>query len=414
MRQQPSISTARREFLKFLAASPYVAALGGVAAFLEKRSFAQDTQRGANLITSPAEAFDVLDFEEVAHRNVNPGHWAYMVSGVDDDATLRTNREGYQHVQLRPRRLRDATKVDTRVELFGAVYSSPIFLCPVSGHQAFYSGGELAVARAAKARGTLQFLSLATSTAVEEVNKELGRPVWQQFYAPASWDACEKILRRIEAAGCSVIALTVDNSTGRNSETFLRTRPKNTSQCTTCHESADGPTPRERPMYDGVNMAGLGFTDPSMDWAFVDRLRKFWKGKFIIKGIDTHEDARLCIEHGADAILVSNHGGRATETSRATIEALPEVAEAVGGRVPIFVDGGIRRGTDAFKALALGASAVGIGRPYIWGLGAFGQAGVDRVLEILQGELQLAMGNCGTQKVSDINRAYVATPDWKT
>lgn len=414
MRQQPSISTARREFLKFLAASPYVAALGGVAAFLEKRSFAQDIQRGANLITSPAEAFDVLDFEEVAHRNVNPGHWAYMVSGVDDDATLRANREGYQHVQLRPRRLRDATKVDTRVELFGTVYSSPIFLCPVSGHQAFYSGGELAVARAAKARGTLQFLSLAASTAVEEVNKELGRPVWQQFYAPASWDACEKILRRIEAAGCSVIALTVDNSTGRNSETFLRTRPKNTSQCTTCHESADGPTPRERPMYDGVNMAGLGFTDPSMDWAFVDRLRKFWKGKFIIKGIDTREDARLCIEHGADAILVSNHGGRATETSRATIEALPEVAEAAGGRVPIFVDGGIRRGTDAFKALALGASAVGIGRPYIWGLGAFGQAGVDRVLEILQGELKLAMGNCGTQKVSDINRAYVATPDWKT
>ena len=414
MRQQPSISTARREFLKFLAASPYVAALGGVAAFLEKRSSAQDTQRAANLITSPAEAFDVLDFEEVAHRNVNPGHWAYMVSGVDDDATLRTNREGYQHVQLRPRRLHDATKVDTRVELFGAVYSSPIFLCPVSGHQAFYSGGELAVARAAKARGTLQFLSLATSTSVEEVNKELGRPVWQQFYAPARWDACEKILRRIEAAGCSVIALTVDNSTGRNSETFLRTRPKNTSQCTTCHESADGPTPHERPMYDGVNMAGLGFTDPSMDWAFVDRLRKFWKGKFIIKGIDTREDARLCIEHGADAILVSNHGGRATETSRATIEALPEVAEAVGGRVPIFVDGGIRRGTDAFKALALGATAVGIGRPYIWGLGAFGQAGVDRVLEILQGELKLAMGNCGTQKVSDINRAYVATPDWKT
>jgi len=413
MRQRPSISTARREFLKFLAASPYVAALGGVTAFLEQRSFAQDAQRGSDVIASPAEAFDVLDFEEAAHRNVNPGHWAYMVSGVDNDATLRANREGYKHVQLRPRRLRDATKVDMRVELFGTVYSSPIFLCPVSGHQAFSPDGELAVARAAKARGTLQFLSLATSTAVEQVNQELGRPVWQQFYAPASWEACEKILRRVEAAGCSVIALTVDNSTGRNSETFLRTRPKNTMQCTTCHESADGPTPHERPMYDGINMSGLGFTDPAMNWAFVDRLRKFWKGKFIIKGIDTREDARLCIEHGVDAILVSNHGGRATETSRATIEALPEVAEAVAGRIPVFVDGGIRRGTDAFKALALGATAVGIGRPYIWGLGAFGQAGVDRVLEILQGELKLAMGNCGTQKVSDINRAYVATPDWK-
>ena len=408
-----STSTARREFLKFLAASPYVAALGGVTAFLEQTALAQDSQRSPDVIGSPAEALDVLDFEEAAHRRVPPGHWAYMASGVDDDATLRANREGYKHVQLRPRRLRDATKVDMRVELFGTVYSSPIFLCPVSGHRAFSPGGELDVARAAKARGTLQFLSLATSTAVEDVNRELGRPVWQQFYAPSAWDACEKILRRVEAAGCSVIALTVDNSTGRNSETFLRTRPKNTTQCMTCHESADGPTPHERPMYAGVNMAGLGYTSLGMDWAFVDRLRKFWKGKFIIKGIDTREDARLCVEHGVDAILVSNHGGRATETSRATIEALPEVAAEVGSRIPIFVDGGIRRGTDVFKALALGATAVGIGRPYIWGLGAFGQAGVDRVLEILQGELKLAMGNCGTQKVSDINRAYVATPDWK-
>ncbi len=226
MRQHTSTSTARREFLKFLAASPYVAALGGVAAFLERRVFAQNSQEASDVITSPAEALDVLDFEEAAHRKVLAGHWAYMVSGVDDDGTLRANREGYQHVQLRPRRLRDATKVDMRVELFGTVYNSPIFLCPTSGHKAFSPDGELAVARAAKARGTLQFLSTATSTAVEDVNKALGRPVWQQLYAPNTWDACEKILQRVEAAGCSVIALTVDNTTGRNSETFLRTRPK--------------------------------------------------------------------------------------------------------------------------------------------------------------------------------------------
>lgn len=414
MSQPNSTSAARREFLKFLAASPYVAALGGVCAFLQQRAFAQNTQQGSGVITSPAEALDVLDFEEAAHLKVMPGHWAYMVSGVDDDATLRANREGYKHVQLRPRRLRDATNVDMRVELFGTVYNSPIFLCPVGGDKAFSPGGELAVARAAKQRGTLQFLSTMTSAAVEDVNKELGRPVWQQFYAPNNWDACEKILRRVEAAGCSVIALTVDNTTGRNSETFLRTRPKDTSQCTTCHESAGGPTLHERPMYDGINMTGLSAIDPAMNWAFVDRLRKFWKGKLIIKGIDTREDARLCVEHGVDAVLVSNHGGRATETMRATIEALPEVVTEVGSRIPVFVDGGIRRGTDVFKALALGATAVGIGRPYIWGLGAFGQAGVDRVIEILQGELRLAMANCGTQKVSDINRAYVATPDWKS
>jgi isopentenyl diphosphate isomerase/L-lactate dehydrogenase-like FMN-dependent dehydrogenase len=142
-------------------------------------------------------------------------------------------------------------------------------------------------------------------------------------------------------------------------------------------------------------------------------MRKFWKGKFFIKGIDTREDARLAIEHGLDGILVSNHGGRATETLRPTIEALPEVVAEAGNRIPVFVDGGIRRGTDVFKALALGAKAVGIGRPYLWGLGAFGQAGVDRVLEILQGELKLAMGNCGTQNVSEIDRAFVATPNRK-
>jgi len=406
-------STARREFLKFLAASPYVAALGGVAAFVQQGAFAQNAQETSDVITNPADALNVFDFEEAAHRKVLQGHWAYMASGVDDDATLRANREGFKHIELRPRRLRDATKVDMRVDLFGTVYNSPIFLCPTGGEKSFFPEGELAVARAARARGTLQILSTATSTAVEDVNRALGRPVWYQLYAPTSWDVCEKILRRVEAAGCPVIALTVDNTTGRNSESYLRNRGKDLHQCLSCHETTAGPTVKERPMYDGIDMTGVRTSNPAMDWAFVDRLRKFWKGKLIIKGMDTREDARLCVEHGIDGMLVSNHGGRSTETSRATIEALPEVVAEVGGRIPVFVDGGFRRGTDVFKALALGARAVGIGRPFLWGLGAFGQVGVDRVLEILQGELKLVMGNCGTQTVADITHAYVASPDWK-
>jgi 4-hydroxymandelate oxidase len=413
MSQRQSTFTARREFLKFLAASPYVAALGGVTAFLRQSGLAQTSPAAAEVIASPVEALNVFDFEEAAHRKVRNSHWAFMVSGVDDDATLRANREGYQHIQLRPRRLRDATKVDMRVELFGTVYNSPIFLCPTSAHKAFSPDGEEGVARAAKARGTLQFLSSASSTGVEDVNKALGRPVWQQIYAPSAWNACEKLLRRVEAAGCTVIALTVDNTTGRNSETYRRTRPKDIKPCAACHVGEPFTDIHENPMYDGIDMTGLTNVNPAMDWDFADRIRKFWKGKFLIKGIDTREDARLAIEHGLDGILVSNHGGRATETSRATIEALPEVVAEVNGRIPVFVDGGIRRGTDAFKALALGAKAVGIGRPYLWGLGAFGQAGVDRVIEILQGELKLAMGNCGTQTVAEINRAYVATPNWK-
>jgi len=393
-----TVDVARREFIRFLAASPYVAALGGVGAFLD------------GVVEKPGDALSVLDFEEAAHRKVLPGHWAYMASGVDSDVTLRANREGYSHVQLRPRRLRDATQVDMRVDLFGTTYASPIFLCPTGGEKSFFLEGELAVARAARARNTLQILSTVTSTPVEEVNKALGRPVWYQLYAPRSWEANEALLRRVEAAGCSVIALTVDNTTGRNSETYLRTRG-DVKTCTPCHK--DGPGSGPRPMTDPLTMPGGRGTNPAMDWAFVDRLRAFWKGKLVIKGIDTHEDARLCVDHGVDAVLVSNHGGRSTETGRSTIEALPEVVAEVGSRIPVFVDGGVRRGTDVFKALALGAKAVGIGRPFLWGLGAFGQAGVDRVLEILQGELKLVMGNCGTRTAADITRAYVATPDWK-
>jgi 4-hydroxymandelate oxidase len=407
-----NISTARREFLKFLAASPYVAAVGGVAAVVRRTALAQSAEN-SGVIADPAEALDVFDLERAAERKVQPAHWVYMKSGVDDDATLRANREGFKHIELRPRRLRDATKVDMRVELFGTVYNSPIFTCPTGGEKSFHPDGELAVARADKARGTLQFLSTSTSTAVEDVNRALGRPVWYQLYAPTSWEVCQKILRRVEAAGCSVVALTVDNTTGRFSETYLRERPKDLSQCKACHEGEPGTAIKERPMYDGIDMTGVGRIDPAMDWAYVDRIRKFWKGKFIIKGIDTREDARLCLEHGLDGILVSNHGGRSTETSRATIEALPEVVAEVGSRIPVFVDSGFRRGIDVFKGLALGAKAVGIGRPMLWGLGAFGQAGVDRVLEILQAELRLAMGNCGTRTVADITHDYVETPDWK-
>ena len=392
-------ATARRNFLKFLAASP-------LAAADLRQALAQTTPMG--VIASPGEALSVFDFEEAAHRKVLPGHWAYMASGVDDDVTLRANREGFSHLELRPRRLRDATKVDMRVDLFGTTYDSPIFTCPTGGEKSFHADGELGVARATKARGTLQVLSTSTSTGVEDVNQAHGRPVWYQLYAPSTWEACEKIVDRVAKAGCPVIMLTVDNTTGRNSETYLRTRPKDLRQCAACHQGAPGTASSERRMYDGIDLTGVTTQNPAMDWAFVDRLRKAWKGRLFIKGIDGADDAKLCLEHGLDGILVSNHGGRSTETGRATIEALPEVVAAVNGRIPVFMDGGVRRGTDVFKALALGAKAVGIGRPMLWGLGAFGEAGVEQVLTILQAELKLAMGNCGTRTLADITKAYVS------
>jgi len=401
-------SAARRDFLRFLLASPYVAALGGAAAFLEERGLAQQGTDGAGVLSNPADALSVFDFEEAARRRVLPGHWAYMASGVDDDGTLRANREVFKHVQLRPRRLHDPRLVDMKTELFGTAYASPIYLCPTGGEKSFHADGELAVARAAKARNTLQVLSTAASSSIEDVNKALGRPAWYQVYAPNTWEANEALLKRVEAAGSSVIALTVDNITGRNSETYLRTRPKDLAQCNACHPNGPGSGPR--PMTADLPRGGARI---AVDWALVDRIRTQWHGRFVIKGIDTREDARMCVEHGLDAIMVSNHGGRATETLRSTLEALPEVVAEVNGRIPVFVDGGFRRGTDVFKALALGAKAVGIGRPFLWGLGAFGEPGVDRVLEILQGELKLVMGNCGTATLADITRAYVATPEWK-
>src|SRR5258706_3643781 len=303
---------ARREFLKFVAASPYVAAAGGLGAFLRlPGAAAQNAGAPAtDLIAEGAAALNGFDFEEVAHRKVSQAHWAYMASGVDDDATLRANREIFKRVQLRPRRLHDGTLVDTRVELFGATYNSPIFLCPTGGERSFFTDGELSVARAARARGTLQCLSTMTSTAIEDVNKALGRPVWYQLYAPSKWEACEQLLRRVEAAGSTVVLLTFDNTTARNSETYRRTRPKDLSGCVSCHGPGEPPGPvGDRAMFKGIDMTGVRAPSPAMDWAFVDRLRKFWRGKLVIKGIDTHEDARMAAEHGFEAILGSNPGG---------------------------------------------------------------------------------------------------------
>jgi isopentenyl diphosphate isomerase/L-lactate dehydrogenase-like FMN-dependent dehydrogenase len=380
----------RRAFLAFLAGSPFAAAFG----------------QAADVIQNPKEALDILEFEQAARLKVGDGHWAYMASGVDDDSTIQANREGFRRIQLRPRRLVDATKADPRMELWGVSYASPIFLCPTGGQRAFYTDGELAVSRAAKNRGTLNVLSSSSSTGIEDVTKAYGGPIWYQLYATTSWAATDRMIGRVEASGTPAIALTVDNTTGRNNQTYKRFWRRNSKSCFACHDG-EPPTLKGRRMYDGIDMTGVGRQDPAMDWAFADRLRRRVKGKLVIKGIETGEDARLAIEHGFDAIWVSNHGGRATETGRSTIEALPEVVAEVRNRVPVFLDGGVRRGTDVFKALALGAKAVGIGRPFLWGLGAFGQPGVERVLDILQGELRLAMGNCGSQTLAAIARDRV-------
>jgi isopentenyl diphosphate isomerase/L-lactate dehydrogenase-like FMN-dependent dehydrogenase len=384
-----TISSNRRNFLRFLAGSPLVAQAWG--------------QQSPGVLARAKDALSVMDFYETAHRAIPPGHWGQLSSGVDDDLTLKANIDAFKHIQLRPHRLVDVSKLDTTVELFGTTWQTPVFLCPVGGQKAYNPEGEVAVARAARARRTMQILSTATSSSVEDVAAALGSPPWYQLYMPSRWDATEKLVRRVEAAGCPAIAWTVDLLGGRNLETFERIRKTDTRACTTCHGPGPGLS-HPRPMTDGLGGGGNLF---AASWDYLDRLKKLTKLKVLIKGIDNADDATLAVEHGADGILVSNHGGRSTETLRATVDALPEVVDAVNGRVPVLVDGGFRRGTDLYKALALGARAVGIGRPYIYGLSSFGQEGVERVLEILQSELRLVMRQCGTPTVSQISRASV-------
>lgn len=389
-------STAhRRRFLRFLAASPLFA-----------EAWAQQTWP---VITSAKDAVDVMDFEEAARKVLPPAHWGYMASGVDDDFTQKMNREGFKRFQLRPRRLVDGSKPDLKTEIFGVTWETPIFLCPVGGQRMFHPDGEIAVARAARAKKTTQILSTATSTAVEDVAHALGSPLWYQLYMPNRWEGTEKLVRRVEEAGCPVLAWTVDELQGRNMETAERFRRLDTRDCVSCHATArGGRAPADMPMFKGIPG---GMNPATATWDYVDRLKKLTKMKLLLKGLDTREDARLAREHGVDGIIVSNHGGRSTETGRSTIEALGEVVDAAGSQIPVLVDGGFRHGTDVYKALALGARGVGIGRPYVWGLSAFGQEGVERVLDILHAELGLIMRQCGTPTIAQITRASVMAAD---
>jgi isopentenyl diphosphate isomerase/L-lactate dehydrogenase-like FMN-dependent dehydrogenase len=270
----------------------------------------------------------------------------------------------------------------------------------------FHPEGEVAVARAAQSKKALQILSTVTSTPVEEVAKALGRPPWYQLYMPLRWTDTEKLVKRVEAAGCPVLAWTIDLLGGRNTETATRLGRTDTRDCSLCHTAGVGAM-RTRAMFSGLD-GNVGINPPEATWQYVERLRKLTKMKLVLKGIETHEDAKLCREHGVDGIVVSNHGGRAAEDLRPTIESLPEVVEAVGGQIPVMIDGGFRRGTDVYKALAMGARAVGIGRPYIYGLSAFGQQGVERVLDILRAELELTMRQCGTPAIAQITRASIS------
>ncbi len=408
-------TTSRRRFIQFMAASPLFAGTS-LSALAEEGLFPQQPpdpyvwapRDYDHLIGDPKEALDVFDFEPVMHKNVPPAHFGYMASGVDDDVTLRANRAGFLKFQLRPRRLVDVSKVDMSTEILGERYESPIIIDPAGEHRAYHPDGEQGVARAAKTGDHLMILSTQATASVSDVIAARGRPIWSQLYATNKFEVAKHHVESMERQGSIAVAVTVDRVGGRNQEVALRMRRLDTRQCSACHDNSSlAAANRDAPIYQGADLSGLtNIQSSALTWDTIKRLRDLTKMKMVLKGILAWEDAKIAAATGIDAIIVSNHGGRADESGRSTIETLPEIIE-VAGTMPVLIDSGFRRGTDIVKALCMGAKGVAIGRPYLWGLGAFGQAGVERVLEILRTELRVAMQQAGAPSIKDLKPSMI-------
>ena len=399
----PTIHETRRRVLQAMLAAPALAGLG-----TSMKALGQDADP---VIAAPDKALDVFDFERLARAKLPPAHFGYLATGVDGDATLQANATGFSNYSLRVRRLVGVRNVDMSVNLFGTTLDSPIVIDPVGSQRAFHPDGELATARAAKSKKHLQILSTVSSTSVEDVTAARGAPIWYQLYPTDQWNVTQGLVRRAEAAGCPALVLTVDLQGGSNRITLARSIPRDSRDCTACHATSRTRLSgfiTDKPMFTGLDISAVTDLTPiDMNWDYLRRLRDIWPRKLVIKGIVTREDAELAIEHGVDGLVVSNHGGRAEDSGRASIDSLADVAAGVQGRIPLIVDGGFRRGSDIFKALALGATAVGVGRPYIWGLASFGQEGVEKVLDILRGELLITMRQAGTRNIAEITRSFV-------
>jgi 4-hydroxymandelate oxidase len=292
--------------------------------------------------------------------------------------------------------------------LFSSTFPVPIFTCPVSSLNAFHPGGDVMVGRATGARKQLQIYPTLANSPLEAVIEARGTPPWFQLYPTREWNVTEALVKHAESAGCSVLVVTVDNPTSVGRETLARQRRLDPRNCNDCHSTDPGGYWRKKSMFSDLDMTKLAspLTD-HLSWDFVKRMRDTTSMKIVLKGIVTREDATLAMRNGVDGIYVSNHGGRSEESLRSTIEALPEVVEVAGGRVPVLIDSGFRRGSDIFKALALGADGVGVGRPYVWGLAAFGQEGVDRALDILRAELEVTMRSMGAASIAEMRTGYV-------
>ncbi|HEX5008145.1 MAG TPA: alpha-hydroxy acid oxidase [Hyphomonadaceae bacterium] len=391
-------ANSRRRFLRYLAASPLFALP------------ASAQQRLSTEVLKAGDALNVFELEAIAKRNIPPAHWGYLSGGVLDDQTVQSNRQAFNAWGLRARRLIDVTRIDLTTTLFGNTLASPVILSPVSSQRAFHPEGEAASARAAGKRKALQILSGLSTVSLEDVMAAHagaggGGEVWQQIYTTNRPDAGLQVAKRADAAGAGALVLTVDLAGGMRRETQAIGARADTRECSSCHRQGGGYDFSRKKMFDGLDLAGV-FTPTSaaLTWDYIARMRDVAKKRVLVKGVMTAEDAELAVRHGLDGIIVSNHGGRAEESLVGTLDALPEIVGAVKKRMPILIDGGFRRGTDVFKALALGATAVCIGRPYCWGLGAFGEEGVAAALRLIDEELTSTMRQCGVTSIAGITQ----------
>src|SRR6195256_1765901 len=311
-------TTSRRRLLQFLAASPLFAH-GALAQGVRPDDPVDWAPRELDkLIADPAQAVDVFDLEPAMKKNMPPAHFGYMATGTDDELTLRANREGFRKFELRPRRLTDVSKVDMGADILGVSYDSPIVIAPTGSNRAFHADAEVAVAKAAKAGNHLQILSTVATTSIEDAIAARGAPVWFQLYTTQRREISEALAKRAERAGAPVIAVTLDVRSSAKWETFVRLRRTDTRDCGSCHGGNDYLS--RKPNFAGIDLGGVGGTAvTNITWDTIKRLRNTVKTKIVLKGILAHEDAKLAVDAGIDAVIVSNHGGRGEDGGSATI-----------------------------------------------------------------------------------------------
>jgi 4-hydroxymandelate oxidase len=356
----------------------------------------QDPFRDHSRVPALDELKTAFDFEPVAYAKLPRYNYDYTAYGTDGEFTLRRNREAFDWVELIPNRASDVTPIQTSTGILGTKMDFPIMISPSAGHSMLHPDGEMATYQGAiAASNTPYIVSNVSSFPFEKIAAAGKGTLWFQLYPKLELDDNREVLERVQTAGAKAVVVTIDQQADVH-ERALHDR----------HLGARPPAPRRAPPKNPYRVPENRLF---YDWRIFDQIRPLVKVPLLAKGILTAEDARLCLEHGLDGVYVSNHGGRSLDYSPSTLEVLPEIVDAVGGKVPILFDSGVRRGADALNALALGAKAVCLGRVPRWGLGAYGAPGVQRILEILQAELVQAMVYTGRPNPASINRTLVRT-----